>query len=1483
MRIENRTHYDRVDDPVTSGVPLPEGLINLNPITRQPPLRIINPEGKEIPAQFTILSSWPDGSIRWVLLDFQASVPAENEAIYYLKDQGNGDSPKGMKVEQTDDYIYIDNGRLEFTINKNGPNLFEKVFLKDFEINPIITPKHQNGIELKRSKLYASYFTHPDEVRIEKNGPLHTVILMRGKFAAKDGKIFKPDTARYSIRIHTYLGKTFLRMFLTLENNGRYGFRHESFEAEPYNFDEVALKIKLNTKKQVTLQSEGYRQEHFPKERFFVYQRHSLMDNYNEDLNFNYMIKKDQKVVTQGKRFPGWLDISDIAQGMTVAVKHFWQNYPKAITYQQRTLSLGLWPLGGNWPPYAAKGYNMRGATHKTHEILLYFHKRNDEKINTKKMFGFLSASNKPDTKNVHPLLEVEFFNNPLFAIAPSEWYKKTKALLSLGYMTPKDEAQVRRIAKRYFKEKDILPALLNEQILKYDRSSDDYIYFDENIKTEANLKTRLNKTWLAESEDKMDYIIDLWEKSSQEITVEEALRRYEQLQACKVHIESSEMQHNKYPPSTVYTEREKRSEHMDWYGWMDFGDLAWGGNEGEGAYASLHYDWPYGMLLQFLRSNDYAFFKLADEMARHMMDIDHYHTSRGSPYLNNLQWNEFGNHDRAPEPWEPLPSHTWAQGLVLYHLLTGNMQAKEVALKIGKGAINYWSRVPGSSELRIQGWTIENMLALYQLTGKQKYFNFAKKIYTEKTLPFISKEGFAGDPRDLNIFPFTLSLEPLIKLETLTNDEDLHDTIFRMLDFLVNKAYIGGKDRLRGFSKNEMTDTRLVNILLREKIIREDKNNPDIAFFDKSIRSQEHLLKLLAEINFDKLYLSNNDEEKPEDELDEYENEDILKTQQTEDKKSGFTGLFGLDSLLDLDSTKEMDERKQKIILMWQKTHEGKWYEPNYLPYTFNVRTGFRYGFAPGYNFIISNALAYAYLKTGEAKYFNRARQLFKDAVFYWQTEDLLIDPTIRSPIAYAAAHFPGSRSKVHGWINRYPQIYLYMEAHPKTDIIPPAKIKDLEVIPGINEGEVILEWTAPGDDEYKGVANHYKIKYGAHHMESDMQWWQAANIPNEPAPLPPHTLDLFVIKGLEVGKTYFFAIRTYDEVDNLSPISNIAHITLEQPQPTDDEAVTPPPPKALDSDHDGVLDNMDKCPNTPAGVMVDTKGCPLDSDRDGVADNMDKCPNTLIGIMVDYKGCPPDSDHDGVADYMDKCPNTPDGIIVNDKGCPPDSDHDGVADYMDKCPNTPDGIIVNDKGCPPDSDHDGVADNMDKCPNTPDGIIVDEKGCPPDSDRDGVADYMDKCPNTSDGIIVDEKGCPLDSDHDGVLDNMDKCPNTRTGIMVDEKGCPPDSDRDGVADYLDKCPNTPDGVMVDEKGCPLDSDHDGVLDNLDKCPNTPDGVMVDEKGCPLDSDSDGVADYLDKCPGTPLRVAVDNKGCPLPKRYQPRLKLYLIPINTI
>jgi OmpA-OmpF porin, OOP family len=123
----------------------------------------------------------------------------------------------------------------------------------------------------------------------------------------------------------------------------------------------------------------------------------------------------------------------------------------------------------------------------------------------------------------------------------------------------------------------------------------------------------------------------------------------------------------------------------------------------------------------------------------------------------------------------------------------------------------------------------------------------------------------------------------------------------------------------------------------------------------------------------------------------------------------------------------------------------------------------------------------------------------------------------------------------------------------------------------------------------------------------------------------------------------------------------------------------VIPAAPVVIDTDGDGIPDNVDKCP-TVAGVAK-YNGCPIpDTDGDGINDELDKCP-TVAGVAK-YNGCPiPDTDGDGINDENDKCPTV--AGIAKYNGCPiPDTDGDGINDEEDKCPNV--AGTASNFGCP-------------------------------------------------------------------------------------------------------------------------------------------------------------------------------------------------------
>ena len=71
LKIREFAGVDRLDEPVTVGVPFPKGLLS-----DLDGMFLVEDQGIEIPWQSEVLSRWSDLSIRWLLLDFRATMPS---------------------------------------------------------------------------------------------------------------------------------------------------------------------------------------------------------------------------------------------------------------------------------------------------------------------------------------------------------------------------------------------------------------------------------------------------------------------------------------------------------------------------------------------------------------------------------------------------------------------------------------------------------------------------------------------------------------------------------------------------------------------------------------------------------------------------------------------------------------------------------------------------------------------------------------------------------------------------------------------------------------------------------------------------------------------------------------------------------------------------------------------------------------------------------------------------------------------------------------------------------------------------------------------------------------------------------------------------------------------------------------------------------------------------------------------------------------
>lgn len=115
--------------------------------------------------------------------------------------------------------------------------------------------------------------------------------------------------------------------------------------------------------------------------------------------------------------------------------------------------------------------------------------------------------------------------------------------------------------------------------------------------------------------------------------------------------------------------------------------------------------------------------------------------------------------------------------------------------------------------------------------------------------------------------------------------------------------------------------------------------------------------------------------------------------------------------------------------------------------------------------------------------------------------------------------------------------------------DTVPPADVSDLSTS-GATASSINLSWTAPGDDGNSGTASSYDVRYSTIPITSG-NWDSAIQVSGEPTPSIAGTNETMTVSGLVSATTYYFAIKTADEVPNGSGLSNVASgTTLAPPQ---------------------------------------------------------------------------------------------------------------------------------------------------------------------------------------------------------------------------------------------------------------------------------------------------------------------------------------------
>jgi hypothetical protein len=216
------------------------------------------------------------------------------------------------------------------------------------------------------------------------------------------------------------------------------------------------------------------------------------------------------------------------------------------------------------------------------------------------------------------------------------------------------------------------------------------------------------------------------------------------------------------------------KREIADEYGWRHFGDLYadhenehYAGPKPVVSHYNNQYDGLSGLLLQYIRSGDARWWQLADPLARHLYDIDIYHTDRDRPaYSGGMFWHTdhyrdastathraYSRANKAPgRPYGGGPSseHNWGSGLLTYFYLTGDWLARDAVLSLARwvlalddgaqtklgliddGPTGRASRTGGDlfhGPGRGGGNSINALLDAWLLTGARTYLDAAERL----------------------------------------------------------------------------------------------------------------------------------------------------------------------------------------------------------------------------------------------------------------------------------------------------------------------------------------------------------------------------------------------------------------------------------------------------------------------------------------------------------------------------------------------------------------------------------------------------------------------------------------------------------------------------------------------------------------------------------------------------------------------------------
>jgi hypothetical protein len=313
--------------PVETSIPFPPGRLRSTV-----GLAVHALGGRPVLAQFRSGLNWPDGTIRWLAVVFEA---AAGPGDYELR---TGETPAADLVRENAGTFVVATGAMTAEISTSGSGWLRSLSAPDANGAPavITTPSPAADVVIVRhdgKQFRASLDGGTRRITVEERGPVRACVRVEGTCRADDGE----NLFGYLIRCRAYRDRPDLHLEFTWINTT--GNQSEQIRdirmVFPFDFEPDRLVIGCES---------GVYDGPFLKDwPVFV-----LQEDYNsywaKTVNPDGRVQSLSSGGCNGERAPGWLYVHNPQRSFSVWVPQFWESYPNEIAVQPRELSIGLWP-----------------------------------------------------------------------------------------------------------------------------------------------------------------------------------------------------------------------------------------------------------------------------------------------------------------------------------------------------------------------------------------------------------------------------------------------------------------------------------------------------------------------------------------------------------------------------------------------------------------------------------------------------------------------------------------------------------------------------------------------------------------------------------------------------------------------------------------------------------------------------------------------------------------------------------------------------------------------------------------------------------------------------------------------------------------------------------------------------------------------------------------------------------------------------------